>query len=225
MNKKSLWIIGALVATAVAGGRAGAQIVPNGLPAGYAVPSMWTAAGPLSPQPPRDTAQVFWAYELKAGVYTYWYRVDHLGPGPSSGNPAIIDNIASAALGVDPSLIVQKNGVYQFGQNDTAQNRPGQSWAAELVNAQDTSIGWGWQGNAAYNQVQPYETELLWLQSPYGPTSVTFSLDVPEPCQCGRAYTTIVKGPGTPPVPEPASMALAAVGLTVVGYVRRRRLS
>ncbi len=217
MKYKSLWIVASVAAMAAVAGASEAQIVPNSVPAGYTVPTLWSESPPLFPQPQQYYARVFWTYELRGGMYTYWYRIDHMGAGPFSGNPAVIQNIKSATLNVDPLLLKKVGNVYQFGQMDAPYDLPGQSWAAESVLPGDSTIRWSWQNNPAYNQLQPHECEIMWLQSPYGPVNMNLSL------QDGIAANAQVCGPGVPPVPEPASMALAAVGLTVVGGLRRRR--
>lgn len=179
-----------------------AQIVPNSVPPLGAVPGVWNVAGIIGGG--TWTARVSWQIATPvAGFNDYWYKVDAL-----TG-----DTLKSSTIDVNPGLIQNIAGVYQFGQIDALGNNPGQSWGAEPVVLGDTSVRWSTQGGL-FNGLVAGETEYYWLRSPWpaGPTNLTL--------QDGTVAQ--IKVPGPAPVPEPASMALVAFGLSAVAGLRKR---
>jgi hypothetical protein len=189
-----------------------AQIVPNGLPSGEALPGAWTAAAAVFPTPEKWSASVSWAItNPSAGLYTYWYKVDHTGAGPLSPPT---QPLKSSTVDIDPSYVQQLAGVYQFGSYEIVPpNLAGQSWGADPVSASDTAIRWSTQGGL-FNTLTANESIYLWVRSTAPAVDLNLTL------QDGTVAQTKVPGPG--PVPEPMSMALVGVGLAAVGALRRK---
>lgn len=205
-----LALIGAAIAMAAP---ASAQLTANALPGGELLPGSWTAAAPIFPTPGKWNAQVSWAItNPSAGVFTYWYKVDHLGGGPLSPP---VQNLKSFTLDLDPSFVQQIASVYQFGQYEAA---PMLSVAAEPVLPGDLTLRWSHTVVSGLDQLAAGETIYFWLRSTDpNVTWVNFTL------QDGTVAQTLVPAPA--PIPEPMSMALVGLGLGAVASLRKKSQS
>lgn len=187
-----------------------AQITANSGPGVEGLPAaaLFTAAAPVFPVPTQWSATVSYAVTNPTpGLYTYWYKVDHLG-----GAVAPIQSLKSSTLNLDPSFVQDIGGVLQFGQLDLG---PGQSWAAEALYPGDSTIRWSIGGAQGMNALTTGNTIYLWMRSTYAPGKM-----INLTLQDGTVGQTRVLGPT--PVPEPMSMALVGIGLSAIAGLRRK---
>lgn len=196
-----------------------AQVVANALPAPppEGLPGVWNPAAPIMPTPGKWSATVSWQITnpvpgpsgAAGTIWTYWYKIDHTGGGPLSPP---IQALKSSTLDLDPVWVYQMAGVYQFGQFEGG---PGQSWAAETVLPTDSTLRWSHRAVAGLDTLTAGETIYLWVRSNYQPGNWVYLT-----LQDGTIAQTLVPAPS--PIPEPATMALAGMGLAAIGGLRRR---
>lgn len=209
MRNRGFVSILAIVAIAVVAVPVSAQLTANALPGGEVLPGLFTPAAAVFPVPTQWAANVSYAVTNPvAGLYTYWYKVDHVG-----GSVAPIQVLKSSTLNLDPAFVQDIAAVEQFGQYDPG---PGQSWAAEALFPGDSTIRWSISGAPGMNALASGDTIYLWLRSTYAPGQM---LNIT--LQDGTVAQTKVLGPA--PVPEPMSMALVGIGLSAVAGLRRRK--
>ncbi len=204
-----IWCMVASVLLLLSANMGSAQFLPRTLPGGTElVPEVWQDVETVVTG--AWTARVSQAItEPGPGLYTYWYRIEHVqGHGLRSATLNI-------SLDAVEQVVVHNDWtgdywVLNFGETDS---NVGQIWGPEPVLPGFPALRYSTQGGI-FAGLLPGDTAYLWVRSTAGPGNTQLTL------QNGMVATVEVLGPV---VPEPGILptAFAAAVLPLASHFRR----